>query len=193
MVKILVIPGSNRSGSYNVKLAAAAAKELALLGADVTRISLIDYPLPLYDEDQKVSDGIHKNALKLAEMISVHDGVFIASPEYNSSISPLLKNTIDWISIIRKKDDKPWTPLKGKIVGLGAASPGNLGGVRGINHLRDVLVSVGCQVISEQTLVPTAGKAFAEDGSLIAERAVRSLSNSCQSLFRVSQALGSYR
>lgn len=189
MAKILVIPGSNRSGSYNVKLAAVAAKELALLGADVTRISLIDYPLPLYDADLKSNKGVEKNALKLAEMISVHDGIFIASPEYNSSISPLLKNTIDWISVIRKKDDKPWTPLKGKIVGLGAASPGNLGGVRGLNHLRDVLVSVGCQVISEQTLVPTAGKAFAEDGSLVAERAIKSIGNTCQSLHRVSQVL----
>lgn len=189
MAKILVIPGSNRSGSYNVKLAAAAAKELALLGADVTRISLIDYPLPIYDDDLKTNEGIEKNALKLAEMVSVHDGIFIASPEYNGSISPLLKNTIDWISIIRKKDDKPWAPLKNKVIGLGAASPGNLGGVRGLNHLRDVLVSIGCQVISEQTLVPTAGKAFGDDGALTAERAIKSLNNSCQSLHRVSQIL----
>lgn len=189
MARILVIPGSNRSGSFNVKLAAVAAKELALLGAEVTRISLIDYPLPVYDEDLKSNDGVHKNALKLAEMISVHDGIFIASPEYNSSISPLMKNTVDWISIIRKQDDKPWVPLKGKVVGLGAASPGNLGGVRGLNHLRDVLVSVGCQVISEQTLVPAAGKAFADDGALIAERATKSLSNTCRSLHQVSQLL----
>lgn len=186
MTKILVIPGSNRSGSYNVSLAAAAAKEFALLGADVTRISLIDYPLPLYDEDLKLNDGIPSNALKLAEMISVHDGIFFASPEYNASISPLLKNCIDWVSVVRSKNDKPWAPLKGMTIGLAAASPGSLGGVRGLNHLRDVLVTIGCQVISEQTLVPNAGKAFDEDGNIITERTAKSLSGSCKSLFQMS-------
>lgn len=186
MAKILIIPGSNRSGSFNVKLAAVAAKELATLGADVTRISLLDYALPLYDEDLKTSDGIPKNAMKLAEMISSHDGIFIASPEYNASLSPLLKNMIDWVSVIRTKDGKPFTPFKSKMIGLGAASPGNLGGVRGLSHLRDVLTSIGSQVIAEQVLVPSAKEAFDEDGSLTSDRSSKSLTNSCRSLIRMS-------
>jgi chromate reductase len=186
MAKILIIPGSNRSGSFNVKLAAVAAKELATLGADVTRISLLDYALPLYDEDLKLSDGMPKNAMKLADMIGSHDGVFIASPEYNASLSPLLKNMIDWVSVIRTKDGKPFTPFKGKMIGLGAASPGSLGGVRGLSHLRDVLVSVGSHVISEQILVSNAKEAFEEDGSLTSDRSSKTMTNSCRSLIAMS-------
>src|SRR5688572_23783585 len=100
-VKILVIPGSLRTGSYNVRLAALAVKELTLADADVTRISLADYPLPLYDADLLLKAGPPDNAVKLKQMMMVHQGVFIASPEYNASITPLLKNTIDWISRVR--------------------------------------------------------------------------------------------
>lgn len=186
MIKILVIPGSNRSGSYNTKLAAAAAKEFALLGADVTRISLLDYPLPLYDEDLKTNDGIPTNVLKIANMIASHDGVFIASPEYNASISPLLKNMIDWVSTIHELDGRPIVPWKEVALALGAASPGNLGGVRGLNHLRAVMVSIGSMVVSEQTLVPNAETAFSPYGSILSERANSSLINTCQALFRAS-------
>jgi len=166
MTKILVLPGSNRGLSFNVRLAALAAKELAVQGAEVTRISLVDYPIPLYDDDLKSTQGIPKNAIKLADLISIHDGIFIASPEYNGSISPLLKNSIDWVSIIREKDGKPYAPWKGKIIALGAASPGTFGGVRGLTHLRSILVNVGCQVISEQVLVANAAKTFNSGGSL---------------------------
>src|SRR5215470_9686346 len=97
--KILVIPGSLRAKSYNVRLAALATKELMLADADVTRISLLDYPLPIYDAD---TAGPPPNALKLKQLMSAHQGVFIASPEYNASITPLIKNTIDWISAVRE-------------------------------------------------------------------------------------------
>lgn len=186
MVKILVIPGSNKSGSYNVKLAAAAAKEFALLGADVTRISLLDYPLPLYDEDLKSNEGIPKDTYKIANLIASHDGVFIASPEYNASISPLLKNMIDWVSVIRERDGKAFAPWKEATLALGAASPGSLGGVRGLNHLRSIMVSIGSLVISEQTLIPSAGSAFNADGSISNERTAKALSNTCQALLRAS-------
>lgn len=186
MTKILVIPGSNRSGSFNIKLAAAAAKELALLGADVTRISLLDYPLPLYDDDLKSNEGIPTNALKIANLIDLHGGVFIASPEYNASVSPLLKNMIDWVSVIRERDGKSFAPWKETTLALAAASPGNLGGVRGLNHLRSIMVSIGSLVISEQTLIPSAKTAFNTDGSISTERTAKSLSNTCQALLRAS-------
>src|SRR5687767_1760877 len=96
--KILVFAGSIRTGSHNARLAALATKELMLAGADVTRISLIDYPLPLYDGDLEAKSGPPENAIRLKRLMAVHQGVFIASPEYNASITPLLKNTIDWIS-----------------------------------------------------------------------------------------------
>jgi NAD(P)H-dependent FMN reductase len=95
--KILVIPGSLRAKSYNVRLAALATKELTLADAEVTRISLFDYPLPIYDADTAETAGPPSNAVKLKQLMSAHQGVFIASPEYNASITPLIKNTIDWI------------------------------------------------------------------------------------------------
>lgn len=184
MTKILVFSGSTRSGSYNTKLAAAAAKEFALLGADVTRISLLDYPLPLYDEDLKSADGIPQNASKLANLIAAHNGVFIASPEYNASVSPLLKNMIDWVSVIREQDGRKFTPWKEVTIALGAASPGNLGGVRGLNHLRSIMVSIGSLVVSEQCLVPNAKQAFDNDGSIVNERTQKSLAALCTALMR---------
>src|ERR1700675_31887 len=102
MPKILVIPGSLRAQSYNGRLAALATKELTLADADVTRISLLDYPLPIYDADLAEKSGPPQNALRLKQMMSAHQGVFIASPEYNASITPLVKNTIDWISVVRE-------------------------------------------------------------------------------------------
>jgi len=99
--KILVFAGSIRTGSYNERLAALAAKELALTGAEVTRISLEDYPLPIYDGDGEAKSGVPAHARSLKRMMAEHSGVFIASPEYNASVTPLLKNTIDWISRVR--------------------------------------------------------------------------------------------
>jgi chromate reductase len=105
--KILVFAGSIRTGSFNARLAALAAKELALAGADVTRISLEDYPLPIYDGDDEAESGVPDNAKKLKSMMAAHQGVFIASPEYNASVTPLLKNTIDWISRVRERGEPP--------------------------------------------------------------------------------------
>src|SRR5215475_14437568 len=102
--RILVIPGSLRTGSYNVKLAALATKELALADADVTRISLADYPLPIYDADVAKSE-LPQNAIRLKKLVVNHGSIFIAIPEYNSSITPLLKNVIYWISFVRERDE----------------------------------------------------------------------------------------
>ncbi len=180
--KILVLPGSVKSTSVNVKLADAAQLTLAHCGADVTRVSLLDYPLPLVNEDLKSEKGIPEPAMKLGRMIAAHDGVFIASPEYNGSIPPLLKNAVDWISLISTDGDAVLKPWHDRYVALGAASPGRLGGIRSLAHLRAVMVDVGAQVISQQVSVPNAREAFDEHGAVKDERAAGVLDLTCKSL-----------
>jgi NAD(P)H-dependent FMN reductase len=161
--KILVIPGSLRSGSHNARLAALATKELVLAEADVTRISLADYPLPIYDADIAHDKGPPANAVKLKQIMSLHPGVFIASPEYNASITPLLKNMIDWVSIVRDPGEPLLAAYQGRVFALGAASPGRSGGMQSLIALRQVL-AVGCRalVLPEQITVPLADAAFDE-------------------------------
>jgi chromate reductase, NAD(P)H dehydrogenase (quinone) len=161
--KILVIPGSLRSGSHNVRLAALAAKELVLAEADVTRISLADYPLPIFDADLAQEQGTPPNALNLKRLMSTHRGVFIASPEYNASITPLIKNAIDWISIVREGGEPKLAAYQDRVFALGAASPGRSGGMQSLIALRQVL-AVGCRalVIPEQITIPNAASAFDE-------------------------------
>ena len=180
--KILVLPGSVKSTSVNAKLANAAQLTLAHLGADVTRVSLHDYPLPLVNEDLKLEKGVPEPAMKLGRMIAAHDGVLIASPEYNGSIPPLLKNAVDWISLISIDGDAVLKPWRDRYVALGAASPGRLGGIRSLAHLRAVMVDVGAQVISQQVSVPNAREAFDEHGAVKDERAAGALDWTCKSL-----------
>jgi chromate reductase, NAD(P)H dehydrogenase (quinone) len=161
--KILVIPGSLGARSYNVRLAALATKELTLADADVTRISLADFPLPIYDADVAEESGPPINALKLKQLMSVHQGVFIASPEYNASITPLLKNTIDWISAVRERGESPFAAYQNRIFALGGAAPGHAGATQALLALRQVLAA-GCRalVLAEQITVPNAELAFDE-------------------------------
>ena len=180
--KILVMPGSLRTDSVNVKLADVAQLKLAQLGADVTRISLADYAMPIVNEDLKNDEGIPENAMKLGRMIAAQDGILIVSPEYNGSTPPLLKNAIDWISLISKDGDRPLRPWRGKYVALAAASPGAFGGMRNLIHLRSVMVNIGSQVISEQSSVSRAHEAFNEDGTLKDERSSDALERTCKSL-----------
>ena len=161
--KILVIPGSLRARSYNARLAALATKELTLADADVTRISLEDYPLPIYDADLAEKSGPPHHAIKLKQLMSAHQGVFIASPEYNASITPLIKNTIDWISAVRERGEPPLAAYQNRVFALGGASPRSTGAVQSLLALRQVL-AVGCRalVIAEQLTVPNADQAFDE-------------------------------
>lgn len=159
--KILVIPGSLRAASYNGRLAALATKALTLADADVTRISLLDYPLPIYDADLAEKSGPPQNALRLKRLISAHHGVFIASPEYNASLTPLLKNMIDWISVVREGGEPQLAAYQNRVFALGGASPGRSGAMQSLSALRQVL-AVGCRafVIAEQVSVPNAAHAF---------------------------------
>jgi NAD(P)H-dependent FMN reductase len=159
--KILVIPGSTRTGSHNVRLAALAAKELTLLDAEVTRISLADYPLPIYDADLDSRAGQPAEALQLKQMIQAHHGIFITSPEYSASVTPLLKNALDWVSRVRERGDPTYAAFKGRVFAIASASPGKFGGLRAAMALRQVLeLGCGALVIPEQVSVSQADHAF---------------------------------
>jgi chromate reductase len=164
--KILVIPGSLRTGSHNARLAALAAKELALLDAEVTHISLEDYELPLFDADLAAASGPPVAALKLRQALVAHRGVFITSPEYSASITPLLKNAIDWVSRVRERGEPTYAAFKGRVFALGSATSGG-GGIRSLMALRQILeLGCGALVIPEQVSVPRAELAFDDDDNL---------------------------
>lgn len=182
MPKILVFAGSTRSGAYSGKTADAAQKELALQGADVTRISLADYPLPLMNEDLEAEEGIPDNAVKLAALFDGHDAVLIATPEYNGSIPPLVKNTIDWISRVKKVEGKTVRAFDGKVMALCCSSAGHFAGIRSANHLRAVLSHIQADVIAPQVSVPSGGSAFNEDGAFTDERLRKGMERLCQTL-----------
>jgi chromate reductase, NAD(P)H dehydrogenase (quinone) len=159
--RILVIPGSLRTGSHNVRLAALAAKELALAEAEVTRISLEDYPLPLFDADLAAGEGLPQSAVKLKQMLMAHQGIFITSPEYSASVTPLLKNAIDWISRVRERGEPTYAAFKGRVFAVGSATNGGSGGLRSLMALRQILeLGCGALVIPEQVSVPRADQAF---------------------------------
>src|SRR3974390_2144062 len=161
--KILVLPGSNRTGSHNVRLAALAAKELTLRDVDVTRISLVDYPLPIYEADIDARSGQPENAVKLKRMFMGHHGVFIASPEYSASVTPLLKNAIDWVSRVRERGDPTYAAFKNRAFAISSASPVRSGGLRSLMALRQILeLGCGALVIPEQVAIPHAESAFDE-------------------------------
>jgi len=174
--KILVFAGSIRSASFNARLAALATKELALAGADVTRISLEDYPLPLYHGDDEARSGAPENAHRLKDMMATHRGVFIASPEYNASVTPLLKNTIDWVSRVRDRGEPPLAVFKGRVFALGGASDSPYGALRSLMTLRQILeLGCGALVIPDQITVFRASEAFDEMDNLKDERAAGTL------------------
>ena len=181
--KILVIPGSLRARSHNVRLAALATKELSLADADVTRISLLDYPLPIYDADIAERSGPPEHAVKLKRLMCAHQGVFIASPEYNASITPLIKNTIDWISVVRERGEPPLAAYKNRVFALGGASDGVYGAMRSLMALRQVLeLGCGALVIPDQIAVSRASEAFDEMDNLKEERTAASLKRVVQRL-----------
>jgi chromate reductase, NAD(P)H dehydrogenase (quinone) len=174
--KILVFAGSIRIASFNARLAALAVKELMLLNVDVTRISLLDYPLPLYHGDLEAEQGPPANAIKLKRLFGIHHGVFIASPEYNASITPLLKNTLDWVSRVREPPEPPLAAYRRRVFALGAASNGTYGGYRSLIALRQVLeLGCGAFVLPDQIAVNGASMAFDEKDNLREEQLAQRL------------------
>jgi chromate reductase len=186
MTKILVFAGSIRTGSYNQKLAALAAATLKAQNADVTHISLKEYEMPLYNGDLESKDGVPENAKKLCRLFNAQQGIFIASPEYNSSFTPLLKNTIDWVSRV-KDGGKPF----GKVFALGGASPGAFGGYRSMTQLRQCLEhGLDALVIPEMISIRTANEAFNDDGTLKDEKLTKMLERCIKALIDRASALG---
>ncbi len=174
--RILVFAGSARRDSLNKKLARVAAQFAREAGAEATFVDLDDYPIPLYHGDLEAASGMPENARKLRGIFLAHDALIIASPENNSSMSSLLKNTIDWLSRDvedGKGDSSGLAPWRGKVAGLMAASPGAFGGIRALPHLRQVLSALGVTVLGSQVAVPKADAAFGADGSIADERVAR--------------------
>ena len=163
--KILAFAGSTRTESYNKKLIKIAVAGAKVAGAQVTLIDLRDLPLPLFDQDLEAKEGLPANGKKLKEMMLSHEGLLISAPEYNSSVTGVLKNAIDWASR-PAPDEAPLACFVGKVASLMSASPGALGGLRGLVHLRAILGNIGVIVLPDQISIPKAHEAFHPDGSL---------------------------
>jgi NAD(P)H-dependent FMN reductase len=158
--RILAFSGSARRESLNKKLLAVAVAAVRAAGGEVTLIDLTDFPLPLYNGDLEDAEGMPANATKLIELVKSHPALLIASPEYNSMYTPLLKNTIDWCS---RADDNPFI---GKVAAIVSASPGQFGGVRSMKLAQQLMLHLGCHVVPAQCFLPKAHEAFDDKGGL---------------------------
>ena len=163
-IKLLAFAGSSKKGSQNQKLLDVAIAAARTAGAEVTAVNLADYPMPIFSEDLE-AEGVPESVSSLKKLAIEHDGYLIASPEYNGSISPLLKNTIDWLS--RKHGDEAhMAAYNGKIAAVMAASPGGLGGIRALPHLRYILEGIGVMVVPETIALGSSYQAFDDNGNL---------------------------
>jgi chromate reductase len=188
-LKILVIPGSLRTGSLNARLASAAAYQFAQAGADVTRISLADFPLPIYDGDLQTKSGVPKNAINLKRMIGVHHGVLIVTPEYNSSVPPLVKNTIDWVTRVQDAHETRGQVFRGRAFAIAAASESRLGGTRSLAALRLILSACHAIVIPNQLALSFASEAYDDMDRLKHAADTEALNGLVRQLIDVSQQM----
>ena len=159
-LKILIIPGSLRTGSHNARLAAQAAYEFTQAGVDVTQLSLGDFPLPIYDGDLQAKSGVPKNAVDLKRMMAGHHGILIVTPEYNASVPPLVKNTIDWLSRVQDPNEARGQVFRERPFAIAAASESRLGGTRALAALRLVLSALQATVIPNQLALSFATTAY---------------------------------
>jgi NAD(P)H-dependent FMN reductase len=188
-LRILVIPGSLRTGSHNAKLAMAAAYEFAQAGVDVTRISLGDFPLPIYDGDLQAKSGVPKNAINLKRLMGSHHGVVIVTPEYNSSVPPLVKNTIDWITRVQDPHESRGQVFREKPFALAAASEGRLGGTRALAALRLILSACHATVVPNQLALSFADQAYDDMDRLKNQADIEALKALVRQLIEVSQRM----
>ncbi len=188
-LKILVIPGSLRTGSLNVRLAAAASYQFAQAGADVTRISLADFPLPIYDGDLQTKSGVPKNAVNLKRMIGAHHGVLIVTPEYNSSVPPLVKNTIDWVTRVQDPQESRGQVFRERAFAIAAASESRLGGTRSLAELRLILTACHATVIPNQLALSRASEAYDDMDRLKLPADIEALNALVRQLIDVSQRM----
>lgn len=188
--RLLFIAGSAREKSFNKRLAKLGERIADANGIAGTFADLGDYPMPIYDGDYERAQGSPENARKLKALMKVHSGIFIASPEYNASFSPLLKNAIDWVSHTRDEGEAPLEVFKTRVFALGAASPGGMGGLRGLSQLRLVLeIGLGALVLPDQFAVPRAVEAFDENGHLKNKDSQETYKQLIQKLARAAHVL----
>ena len=173
---LITLAGSTRKASVNKKLARLARDRARDAGANVEFLDLADYPLPIYDGDLEERDGIPAAAHELKARLRACDGFLIASPEYNSSLSPVLKNALDWVSRRKDADEPPLAAYRGKVAALVAASPGGLGGLRGLVPLRMMLGNIGVHVIPDQFALAGAFDAFDDADELADPKQAEQLS-----------------
>lgn len=167
MTRLLFFAGSTREGSYNKKLATLARHIAEANGIEAVQVDLKDYPMPLYSGDLEDEEGPPERARAFKALLGEYQGVFIASPEYNSSVTPLLKNTLDWVTRVRAKGESGLEIFKSRVFAISGASPGYYGTMRSLLHLRQILqVGLGATVIPQQIALPRAMDAFEADGSL---------------------------
>ena len=166
-MRLLFFAGSAREGSYNKKLARLGRHVAEANGIEAAFVDLKDYPMPIYNGDLEAAEGPPERARAFNALLGEYEGVFIASPEYNASVTPLLKNTLDWVTRVRAKGESGLEVFQSRVFAIGGASPGNYGGMRSLLQLRQILaVGTGALVIPQQVAVPRAAGAFEEDGSL---------------------------
>lgn len=188
MIKILAFAGSSRKKSFNKQLVAIAAKGAEEAGAQVTIVNLEDFDMPIFCEDLEAEKGMHPGGQEFKELLMEHDGFLIASPEYNSSYSALLKNSIDWAS--RKVgDEKVLGAFKGKVAAIMATSPGALGGMRVLVTLRMLMENLGTMVLPNQKAVGKAGDVFDENGQISNEKQETAIKNLGKELVATLQKL----
>lgn len=168
--KVLAFAGSIREGSFNRKLVRQAALGAGEAGAEVLVIELADFPMPLFSQDLEAKEGMPAPAREFKQLLIEHDGFLIASPEYNGAFSPLLKNALDWASRAESANEPPYAAYKGKMAALMAASPGALGGMRGLVHLRMLLGNLQVLVLPGQQTLGQAFNAFDDQGQLTDDR-----------------------
>ena len=188
MPKILAFAGTTRTDALNKKLIRVAAASAREAGGDVTLIDLRDLQMPLYDGDLEAREGIPQNAMKLKELMLAHRGFLISTGEYNSSITGVLKNAIDWASRTAPGEAE-LACFKDKVAGLVSASPGMLGGLRALFHVRQILGNIGVLVIPEQLALGRAHEAFNEDGSLKDPKRAASVAKVASALVRIVDKL----
>ena len=189
--KIVAFAGSTRTGSFNKQLVTIAAEAARAAGAEVTVVDLRDLALPLFDQDLEAADGLPAGAKKFKALLCESDGFLIASPEYNSAITGVLKNAIDWATRSESDDEPPLAAFRGKAAALFAASPGALGGLRGLVHLRAILGNIGVLVLPDQVAIPVAHEAFDEAGKLKDERKGRQVADLARKLVETASKLRS--
>ena len=177
MSKILAFAGSSRKDSFNKKLVSISAAGARSAGAEVRVIDLADFPMPIFNQDLEAAEGMPEKAGEFKKLMVAHDGFLIASPEYNSSFSPLLKNAIGWASRAESEDEPSLVAFRGKKAVLMAASPGGYGGLRGLVPLRMLLGNLGVFLLPDQVAVSHAFQAFDKNGSLVDEKQQKAVFN----------------